>query len=235
MWPSRLARKAEVMDHGIAGYFLECKRFQRRASLLTLALSVALLAFLWVGTTPPLRKAMIDTSRFGFEGPEQYVRRVTLDQARGHTATLADIGQIQPQTKSRRGGSARKARGEAGVPEPKQREGPGQDDDDLAMRSVSRTAGVPVFQSTELVIDRLVRPEYPPALLDKNIEGKVMVQALIDTVGNVIEVQVMASTGESQFETAAEEAVRQCRFRPYRPAGEASEIYAVFRFVFRIY
>ena len=83
---------------------------------------------------------------------------------------------------------------------------------------------------------RLVKPSYPEILLAQNIEGKVMVQALVDTVGKVIEVQIMASTGEHLFERAAEDAVWQCRFRPFRPAGESpSEVYAVFRFVFSIY
>ena len=40
---------------------------------------------------------------------------------------------------------------------------------------------------------------------------------------------------ERQLEVAAEKAVRQCRFRPYRVNGKLSEVYAVFRFSFRIY
>jgi TonB family protein len=72
-------------------------------------------------------------------------------------------------------------------------------------------------------------------LLEKNVEGKVTVQALVDTVGNVVEVQLVTSTGEELFEKAAEEAVWLCRFRPYRAGGEVSEVYAVFRFSFRIY
>jgi TonB family protein len=86
-----------------------------------------------------------------------------------------------------------------------------------------------------LVIDRWVRPEYPRSLLERDIEGKVTLQALVDTVGQVVDVQVLTSTGENLFERAAEEAVRQCRFRPYRPGGEASEFYVVFPFSFRIY
>ena len=68
------------------------------------------------------------------------------------------------------------------------------------MRSVSRLAGVPVFQSEELIIERLVKPDYPPLLLAREVEGKVTVQALVDTVGQVVDVQVLASTGETQFE-----------------------------------
>jgi TonB family protein len=94
---------------------------------------------------------------------------------------------------------------------------------------------VPVFQSEELIIDRLVKPDYPASLLARDVEGKVTVQALVDTVGQVVDVQVVASTGETLFEQAARDAVWQCRFRPYRRGGEASEVYAVFRFSFKIY
>jgi TonB family protein len=226
------------MVHGIAGYFRERARFERRASLLALAVSLTGLGALFLVRSPVVRRALPESARFGFEGPEQFVRRITLDQVRGRTSTLADVGQLQASSaSSRRGGrSPSPSRAKVGQPAPQHRyQGPGSTDSDLAQRSVSRLAGVPVFQSEELIIDRLVRPQYPPELLERNIEGKVMLQALVDTVGRVIEVQVLASTGEAQFELAAQDAVMQCRFRPFRPEGAASEIYAVFRFSFKIY
>jgi TonB family protein len=223
------------MVHGVAGYFLERARFARRASLTTLAVGLGGLSLLGLARTPLLHRSVVDTVRFGFEGPEQYVRRINLEQVRGHTSTLADVGQIELRVNQRQGGP-RRSRAVVGQPQPRTREhGPGSADQDMMMRSVSRTAGVPVFQSVDLVLDRLVRPEYPPALIERNVEGKVMIQALVDTVGRVVEVQVLASTGEEQFETAAAEAVRKCLFRPYRPRGVASEVYAVFRFSFKIY
>ena len=222
------------MDHGVAGYFVERARFARRASILTLAVGAVGLGLLLLARTPLLRHS-IETARFGFEGPEQYVRRIDLQQARGHASTLADVGQIEMRVNQRRGG-AKSSRAAVGRRQPRPRErGPGDADADLQMRSVSREAGVPVFQSEDLVLDRLVRPEYPPTLLEHDVEGKVMIQALVDTVGRVVEVQILASTGEELFESAAEEAVRQCLFRPYRPRGAASEVYAVFRFSFKIY
>jgi hypothetical protein len=41
--------------------------------------------------------------------------------------------------------------------------------------------------------------------------------------------------GAAELERASSEAVWQCRFRPYRPQGRAREVYALFRFNFRIY
>ena len=225
------------MVHGIAAYFIERASCARRVSLLTLGLSVLGGAGLFgVSQTPPFRHGPHRlNSRFGFEGPEQYVRRIDLEQARGHGAALSNVGLIELKADNERGGAPRHARARVGQPEPR----PVRDGDaggaSGSMRSVARLAGVPVFQSEELIIERLVKPDYPPLLLARDVEGKVTVQALVDTVGQVVDVQVLASTGETLFEQAARDAVLQCRFRPYRRDGEASEVYAVFRFSFRIY
>ena len=39
----------------------------------------------------------------------------------------------------------------------------------------------------------------------------------------------------AELDHASRDAVMQCRFRPYRRDGENREVYAVFRFAFRIY
>ncbi len=224
------------MVHGTDEYFVERARCSRRSSLISLALSLFGLGLLAFPAPSLVRRVANDTARFGFEGPEQYVRRITLEH-RGRTATLSDVGQLALAASARKGGANGAERARVGQPRPRAKlDGTGENEEDLAaMRSVSRIAGVPVFQSEELVIERLIKPEYPPDLLARNIEGKVTVQALVDTIGNVVEVQLVTSTGEPLFEKAAEEAVWLCRFRPFRPAGETSEVYAVFHFRFRIY
>jgi len=224
------------MDHGTSGYFRERERFARRTSLMSFVVSLSVLLLLSATRIPFLHRALIDTARFGFEGRDQYVRRITIQEYEGHsTLLLSDLGRIQPRA-ARRGGDPSPRRRGDGRPVVKMPvRGPGEGVQDIPARLVSRYANVPVVRSEDLVIDRLVRPEYPRLLLDKNIEGKVTLQALVDTVGRVVDVQVLTSTGENLFERAAEEAVRQCLFRPYRPGGEAIEVYAVFRFSFRIY
>jgi len=225
------------MVHGVTGYFLERARFERRISLLMVAVSMVSLGLLGLGHAPIVQNALTRTVRFGYEGPEQYVHRITIRQYQGSRPVLSDLGQVSPRMERRGGAQDAIHHARAGLPTPLARViGPGSSDRDLVVRSVGRSANVPVVRSQDLVIDRLVRPLYPATLLEQNIEGKVMVQALIDTVGKVIDVQIMASTGERLFERAAEDAVWQCRFRPFRPAGESpTEVYAVFRFVFSIY
>jgi len=225
-----------MMVHGVSGYFLERARFERRVALLTALVSLIALGLLGLGHTKIVRTMATRTVRFGYEGPDQYVRRISLRQLEGPSTALSDLGAISPRYE-RKGGASATQRKNGGRPTPISNvTGPGSSNRDLIARAVMRSANVPVVRSEDLVIDRLVKPSYPEILLAQNIEGKVMVQALVDTVGKVIEVQIMASTGEHLFERAAEDAVWQCRFRPFRPAGESpSEVYAVFRFVFSIY
>jgi TonB family protein len=230
------------MDHGVQTYFEERDRAARRVSGLSALFSAGLLGLLLLPTLSPpvdrlLRRTLDESVRFGYEGHDQYVRRIELRQFAGAQSRLEQIGDVQPMS-SRRGGTPEEGRSRHpnAQPQPRSRaRGEGTAEMDLTMRAVSRIANVPVVQSEDLVIEHLVRPDYPITLLDRNVEGRVMVQALVDTIGRVVDVQVMASSGEALFERAAEAAVWQCRFRPFRRAGEASEVYAVFRFSFRIY
>lgn len=231
------------MSHGIDGFFRERKRARARVSVLSAGVSFAVLALL-IGPTlsPSLRRQvnrlLPETVRFGYEGPDQYVRRIELIRSAGSDERRHDmVGRVEPVS-ARRGGdpSDRARKDPRGEPRtrPITTTGPGLSNMDFVSRPVSRRADVPVVQSEDLVIERLVRPDYPLLLLEQDIEGRVMLQALVDTIGQVVDVQVMASTGEMLFERAAEAAVWQCRFRPYRRAGSPSEVYAVFRFAFRI-
>lgn len=226
------------MTHGIAGYFIERARAARRVSLIALLVGLLPLGVLYLArVSPEFRAAITDQTRFGFEGPEQYVRRIELEQAEGMTELLRHLGNVQP-LESRRGGARRGKTSDHPRATPRSSTdvtGPGDSEFDLVSRAVSRRENVPVVRSEDLVIEQLVRPDYPAELLDRNIEGKVMLQALVDTVGAVVDVQVLGSTGETRFEEVAATAVWKCRFRPFKRDGVASEVYAVFRFAFRIY
>ena len=230
------------MNHGIDGFFQEREKARERVALLTVVTSSALFAVLIAPSLfPPLQQAinriLPEEMRFGYEGADQYVRRIELIQSAGNESRLQQLGRVEPIA-SRRGGATAGERSEHPHAKPQQNPGvpgPGTSAEDLITRTISRLANVPVVQSEDLVIEQLVRPEYPNDLLERDIEGRVTVQALVDTIGHVVDVQVMASSGEALFERAAEAAVWQCRFRPYRRAGALSEVYAVFRFSFKIY
>ena len=229
------------MTHGVEGFFRERARARRRVAVLAAGLAAAMLAPLVAVTLPlfqrPIRDLLRDTSRFGYEGPDHFVRRITLQQHQGHSAVMRDVGAIDARS-AKPGGAheGRKAQHPMAQPETRRdRFGPGSADADMAEHAVSRLANVPVVHSTDLVIEYASTPAYPEAESERGIEGKVMMQALVDTTGRVVDVQLLASTGVVAFERSAADAVWQYRFRPYRPDGLASEVYAIFRFAFRIY
>ncbi len=230
------------MSHGIDSYWAERGRFQRRLALCTTAVSLgcALLflgqaAVRWARGERPLPRIL----RFGFEGPTQYVQRITLEQYRSAGPTRPPLVSSSIQIQSLKGGSSPLARRSATRGEAQSlRAGPrrpGLSDTTLVVHSVRRRPNVPLVLSEELVIERLVRPIYPEEAIEKGIQGRVQIQALVDTTGKVVEVQVFASTGEPLLEHTSESAVWQCRFRPYREQGRSREVYALFRFNFRIY
>ena len=227
------------MLHGIHSYYAERARFERRTSLAILVVALVLLGGEWLLGYPPVRKrvAVIDPQRFGFEGPERYVRRILLESL---GPLRLDTGREMTMVRQQamKGGSQGAPRATADPAEPEtrpRRAGMGDSPEDLVAMARSIYRSAPVVQSEDLVIERLVKPTYPEEARSHDIEGKVALIALVDTTGHVASVDIMASTGERQLEKAATEAVWQCLFRPYRVKGEVREVYAVFRFSFRIY
>lgn len=228
------------MNHGVESFFVEQSRAGRRVAIIAVSLACGGLVPLLALTLPPFQREVrqiLTEVHFGYEGREQYMRRITLQAVRGTHLVTRDMGSIDTR-QSRAGGAvkAKTMKDLRAVPQVRPNlQGPGMSEADLLARSVSRLADIPVVQSEDLIIEHASAPIYPENEIEKGIEGRVMVQALIDTAGRVVDVQLLASTGIEPFERSAAEAVWQYRFRPYRPNGFTREVYAVFRFSFRIY
>ena len=227
------------MMHGTQGYFIERDRFHVRLSALTILVAGGLFgALVLVRHSAPLKEAINDPTRFGFEGPDHFVRRMEIESqgGRGGTQHTASIPVLIPET--RRGGSPRGATSRSPHAEPARNRGEigvGDAPTDALMQALRRAGSRPVFQSTELVIEKLVKPSYPEEAALRGIEGRVAVMALVDTVGRVVSVELISGAEGGPLERASSEAVWRCRFKPYRVSGEAREVYAVFRFSFQLY
>lgn len=63
-----------------------------------------------------------------------------------------------------------------------------------------------------------VQPRYPANALATHTEGAVQIEATIDKEGNVVNPKVLS--GPSMLTTAALEAVRQWRYKPYYLDGQ---------------
>ncbi len=230
------------MKHGIEHFFYERARCGRRVASLAAAFALLFLSGLGLATVPAIhgRFAKTQFMRFGFAGPKRVVTLVRMEAEPGSPEPMTDVGRVRPRSERSGGGGTGLGTPRAGKkPAEERARGPRLVDDgagthDLVRRALGQNA-VPVFQSEELVIEKLVRPIYPEDARTRGIEGKVAVLALVDTLGRVSDAEVMTASGEPLLDSAAEHAVRQCVFRPFQQDGMTREVYAVFRFAFRIY
>lgn len=229
------------MDHGSAGYFAECARFERRLTGITCVVAAVLLAPLALSYAPLLRDSsdrIREDLRFGMRGDQaRYVRRIRLEAEPGRDAPRRDLGRVVSPAASR-GGSPRPRRPAKVLGRPEFRppiEGPGDSFENLLARALARRSDIPVVPPDQLVIEKLVRPIYPEDARERNIEGRVSVLALVDTLGLVVDVDVVGGSVHESLMRAAITAVWQCRFQPYRVAGRAREVYVVMPFNFTIY
>lgn len=229
------------MTPGIARYHAEWARFWRRLSMLAVVASIVLaLPFLWLMRSPEARHALNDPKRFGFLGDEQYVRHIQLTALGDPRGSRTDSRMIAPRAipEQRRGGGSAERMSQEGLTPARQREqfrppGRGDSEEDILARAMLRAGDTPMFQSRELVIEELVEPAYPPEAREKGIEGRVAILALVDTLGLVRQAEIVGSA-DRMLEVAAVDAVMQTRFRPYTVNGRAREVYAMFRFAFRL-
>jgi TonB family protein len=70
-------------------------------------------------------------------------------------------------------------------------------------------------------VTRSVKPDYPLLAKQMKVQGAVVLQALIDKAGRIEELHVVS--GPTILATAAQEAVKQWRFKPYYQQGQAVE------------
>ena len=223
------------ITHGIDTYFGEFFANRRRVASVLLVVS-GLLAVVVGIAGRRASEALEDPKRFGFEGPKQWVERIRLEQMAEYEAPgLFQITYLTAESK--KGGSKPRHVSTNPQAEPviKKDVGTGEDEADLLAKARMLAIDGPVIRSEDLVIERLVRPDYPEEARDKNVEGIVELVALVDTTGSVEQIQIVGGTREPMLENAAAKAILQCRYRPYRVKDEARRVWAAFRIAFSLY
>src|SRR5207247_10432383 len=143
--------------------------------------------------------------RWGYEGAEQYVRRIELKAEAGVTSRNLGL-QAQYVPAARRGGRHNRTHDTHPNAPPEfrsPRDIEGDSAVDRLARARAQMLNVPLVRSEDLIIERLVRPEYPEEARDKGVEGKVAVLALVDTTGAIKQVQVIGASEGGLLERAA--------------------------------
>jgi periplasmic protein TonB len=78
-------------------------------------------------------------------------------------------------------------------------------------------------------------PQYPQDAEDMEQTGISVLQFLIDTNGNVVQSRIASSSGHASLDSAAEEALGQCKFRPAIGAdGKPQAAWTSIRYVWQL-
>ena len=222
--------------HGIDTFFGEFAANRRRVATILLVASVGFGLVLWLAGRRMVSEVLDDPKRFGFEGPTQWVERIRLEElAEREAPGLYEITYLTAE--SRKGG--KKPTNQSSHPQAaaqlQKSPGLGLDEDDLLAKARMLELEGPVVRSEDLIIERLVRPDYPEEARQKSIEGVVEVLALVDTTGAVLQIQIVGGTREPLLETAAAKAILECRYRPYKVDDHARRVWAAYRIAFSLY
>jgi len=78
-----------------------------------------------------------------------------------------------------------------------------------------------------------VQPEYPEVARKAGLEGRVIVAAVVDENGNVIQASIHSSTNPI-FNEAALEAAKKMKFKPARQKDIAVKVKVLIPFVFKL-
>lgn len=89
---------------------------------------------------------------------------------------------------------------------------------------------IPVEQMP-VIIQRTV-PEYPSLARKANVEGKVVIKALVDENGNVTKAVIIQ--GDDIFNQAAVDAIYKTKFKPAINGNRAVKVWITYPFIFKL-
>ncbi|MEO0132228.1 MAG: energy transducer TonB [candidate division WOR-3 bacterium] len=78
------------------------------------------------------------------------------------------------------------------------------------------------------------KPNYPELAKQAGIEGDVVVKALVDVDGRIIDVEIQKSSGNSSLDQAALEAARNAVFTPAKQRDQYVRVWVSIPFKFRL-
>jgi len=107
----------------------------------------------------------------------------------------------------------------------------------LNFSELGRTTGGPRISSHDEIAAPVaihkVDPEYPPTLMAQNVEGEVILYAVIRSDGSVDSIQLVRGV-DSQLDANAMHALSQWKFRPAEKNGQPIDLEAIVHIPFRV-
>jgi TonB family protein len=94
---------------------------------------------------------------------------------------------------------------------------------ELAARRLQATYLATAAQASVMTLQTSVRPDYPPELLARGVEGWVDLEFVVDRNGVPRDVVVTQASPPNRFDEVAVEAVRQYRYVPFESGGRVYE------------
>lgn len=79
-----------------------------------------------------------------------------------------------------------------------------------------------------------IQPSYPASLLSKGIGGRVLVNCSVDETGKVVSTSIKKSSGNTELDKAAINAVTKWKFKPAQKAGRNMRATCVVPFNFEV-
>lgn len=223
------------MRHGIESYFRELELTHRRILRIGVGVLCALVAAEFGARQSGMVETLNDPRRFGFEGPEQYVERILLEAVGPEEHGGSNLENVIG-VPLRQGGGTRAPKPHEGTTPAPEKLGRGPGDDEMNLEAQLRAMALegPVMRSEDLIVERLIRPDYPEDAQRLGIEGTVDLVGLVDTTGDIIEVHILSRDHPLALEGPAMQAALQSRYRPYRGLEGAQRAWAMIRYDFKI-
>ncbi|GAA0718683.1 energy transducer TonB [Dokdonella soli] len=101
---------------------------------------------------------------------------------------------------------------------------------DIAPASAPAAAG----ETRTLAYNGALRLVYPPAAARAHEQGTVLLRVLVDVRGAAQRIEIARSSGHTQLDAAAREAVRHARFRPVLQGGQPVPAWGLVPIEFRL-
>ena len=96
------------------------------------------------------------------------------------------------------------------------------------------SSAAPAGETRTLAYDGALKLRYPTGSIRQHEQGTVLLRVLVDASGGVQRIEIERSSGHSQLDAAAREAVQRAHFRPVLRDGQAVPAWGMVPIEFRL-